>query len=166
MCAASTASARSSEQPGAGLALFEQAFELARADGDRALAVDAAHMLAIGGDSETWTARAVEIAEPSDEADVRYWLGPLYNNLGWSRYEAGDAACALEAFALALAAPGKPRSASARRLSQSPGARGTSAARSRGSCSGRQNASYSARRRASSSARRNATARPRTASSA
>ncbi len=94
---------RSSGRSRAGLAQFEQAFELARANGEDVIAVDAAHMLAIVGDSEAWTARAVEIAAPADDPGVRYWLGPLYNNLGWSRYEAGDAAGALEAFELALA---------------------------------------------------------------
>jgi tetratricopeptide (TPR) repeat protein len=93
---------RSSGQHGAGFASFEQAFELAEASGDEVLAVDAAHMLAIVDDSEAWTARAVEIAEASDDPGVRYWLGPLYNNIGWSRYEAGDAPGALEAFELAL----------------------------------------------------------------
>src|SRR5690348_8029602 len=86
-----------------GLTQFERAFELARAIGDDVLAVDAAHMVAIVDDSEGWTARAVEIAAASDDPGVRYWLGPLYNNVGWSRYEAGDAAGALEAFELALA---------------------------------------------------------------
>jgi tetratricopeptide (TPR) repeat protein len=95
--------ARSSGQPGAGLVQFEQAFEQARARGDDVLAVDAAHMLAIVGDSEEWTTRAVAIAASSDDPGVRYWLGPLYNNVGWSRYGAGDAAGALEAFELALA---------------------------------------------------------------
>jgi tetratricopeptide (TPR) repeat protein len=94
---------RSSGQPGAGAVRFEQAFERARASGEDVLAVDAAHMLAIVGDSEQWTARAVELAASSDDPGVRYWLGPLYNNVGWSRYEAGDAAGALEAFELALA---------------------------------------------------------------
>ena len=68
------------------------------------IAVDAAHMLAIVDDGEAWTARGVEIASQSDDPGVRYWLGPLYNNLGWSRYDDGDAAGALEAFELALAA--------------------------------------------------------------
>lgn len=94
---------RSSGRPGAGLAQFEQAFERARASGQDVLAVDAAHMLAIVGDSEEWTARGVEMAAPSDDPGVRYWLGPLYNNVGWSRYAGGDAAGALEAFELALA---------------------------------------------------------------
>jgi tetratricopeptide (TPR) repeat protein len=95
--------ARSSGQPGAGQAQFEQAFELARASGEDVLAVDAAHMIAIVDDQEAWTARGVEIAASSDDPGVRYWLGPLYNNVGWSRYEAGDAAGALDAFELALA---------------------------------------------------------------
>jgi tetratricopeptide (TPR) repeat protein len=94
---------RSSGRPGAGLAQFEQAFEQARTSGEDVLAVDAAHMVAIVGDSEAWTARGVEIAASSEDAGVRYWLGPLYNNLGWSRYGTGDAAGALEAFELALA---------------------------------------------------------------
>ena len=94
---------RSSGHPGNGVSSFEQSFELARASGDEVLAVDAAHMLAIVGDSEAWTARAIEIASTSDDPGVRYWLGPLYNNVGWSRYEAGDSAGALEAFELALA---------------------------------------------------------------
>jgi tetratricopeptide (TPR) repeat protein len=94
---------RSSGRPGAGTAQFEQAFAVARSLDDDVIAVDAAHMLAIVGDSEAWTARAIEIAASSDDPGVRYWLGPLYNNVGWSRYEAGDAAAALEAFELALA---------------------------------------------------------------
>src|SRR4051812_8346021 len=94
---------RSSGQPGAGKAPFEQAFELARTTGDDVLAVDAAHMVAIVDDMEAWTARGVEIAASSDDPGVRYWLGPLYNNVGWLRFEAGDTAGALEAFELALA---------------------------------------------------------------
>jgi tetratricopeptide (TPR) repeat protein len=94
---------RSSGRLGAGVAQFAEAFEQARASGEDVLAVDAAHMVAIVGDSEAWTARAVEIAASSDDPGVRYWLGPLYNNVGWSRYGAGDAAGALEAFELALA---------------------------------------------------------------
>jgi tetratricopeptide (TPR) repeat protein len=95
---------RSSGRPGAGLAEFQAAFVSAQARGEEVLAVDAAHMLAIVDDSEAWTDRAVDIAAASDDPGVRYWLGPLYNNVGWSRYEAGDARGALDAFELALAA--------------------------------------------------------------
>jgi tetratricopeptide (TPR) repeat protein len=59
-------------------------------------------MIAIVADLEAWTARGVEIAASSDDPGVRYWLGPLYNNVGWSRLEAGNAAGALEAFERAL----------------------------------------------------------------
>ena len=95
---------RSSWQPGAGLAQFEQAFEQAQADGETvhrrrcgAHARDRRRRRGVDG-------RGVEIASQSDDPGVRYWLGPLYNNLGWSRYDDGDAAGALEAFELALAA--------------------------------------------------------------
>ena len=94
---------RSSGRPDQGATEFERAFTLARERGDDVLAVDAAHMLAIVGDGEAWTARGVELAAASDDPGVRYWLGPLYNNIGWSRYEAGDAAGALDAFERALA---------------------------------------------------------------
>jgi tetratricopeptide (TPR) repeat protein len=95
---------RSSGQDGAGLAEFLQAFELAQVSGEDVLAVDAAHMLALVDDAEAWTARGVEIAGSSDDSGVRYWLGPLYNNIGWTRFDAGEYAGALEAFELALAA--------------------------------------------------------------
>jgi tetratricopeptide (TPR) repeat protein len=94
---------RSSGEPGAGLAEFRRAFELARERGEDVLAVDAAHMIAIVDDMESWTARGAEIAASSDDPGVRYWLGPLYNNVGWARYEAGDATGALDAFERALA---------------------------------------------------------------
>lgn len=95
---------RSSGRDGAGLAQFQQAFELARKTGEDVLAVDGAHMLALVDDAEAWTARGLEIAASSDDPGVRYWLGPLYNNIGWARFEAGDYDAALEAFELQLAA--------------------------------------------------------------
>jgi hypothetical protein len=78
--------------------------ELAQESGEEVLAVDAAHMLALVDDAEGGTARGIEIAGASDDPGVRYWLGPLYNNIGWTRFDAGDHAGALEAFELALAA--------------------------------------------------------------
>ena len=95
---------RSSGREGAGMAEFRRAFELAEKSGDGVLAVDAAHMLALVDDAEGWTARGIEIAGSSDDPGVRYWLGPLYNNIGWTRFDAGDYAGALDAFELALAA--------------------------------------------------------------
>jgi tetratricopeptide (TPR) repeat protein len=82
------------------LPLFEAAFEKARAVDDGFLAGDAAHMAALVGDIEAWTARGIEMAggDPG-----RYWLAPLLNNVGWSRYEAGDFDRALDAFNKAFA---------------------------------------------------------------
>jgi tetratricopeptide (TPR) repeat protein len=94
---------RSSGRDGAGLEEFRRAFDLAQASGDDVLAADAAHMLALVDDAEAWTARGIEIAGSSDDPGVRYWLGPLHNNIGWTRFEAGDFAGALDAFELALA---------------------------------------------------------------
>lgn len=89
----------SGDGPGA-LPFFEAAFEQARAAGDGFLAGDAAHMAALVGDMEAWTARGLaSTAEPPG----RYWLAPLLNNLGWSRLEAGDLERALDAFGEALA---------------------------------------------------------------
>ncbi|HEY2354454.1 MAG TPA: hypothetical protein VGH79_06115 [Gaiellaceae bacterium] len=96
--------ARSSEQPDWGLDQFRAAFDVARETGAAALAADAAHMLALVDDAEAWTACGIEIAGSSGDPGVRYWLGPLYNNVGWARFAAGDHAGALEAFELALAA--------------------------------------------------------------
>lgn len=91
---------RSSGDGPVALPLFEAAFEQAVAAGDVFLAGDAAHMAALVGDMESWTARGVEV---TDGESGRYWLAPLLNNVGWSRYEAGDFDPALDAFEEALA---------------------------------------------------------------
>lgn len=91
---------RSSGDGPSALPLFEAAFEQARAVDDGFLAGDAAHMAALVGDTEAWTARGIEL---TDDDPARYWLAPLLNNVGWSRYEAGDFARALDAFEVALA---------------------------------------------------------------
>ncbi len=91
---------RSSGDGPSALPLFEAAFERARAVGDGFLAGDAAHMAALVGDMEAWTARGIEL---TGNDPGRYWLAPLLNNVGWSRYEAGDFDRALDAFEEALA---------------------------------------------------------------
>ena len=91
---------RSSGDGPSALPLFEAAFEQARAVGDGFLAGDAAHMAALVGDVESWTARGIGL---TDGGPGRYWLAPLLNNLGWSRYDAGDFDRALDAFEEALA---------------------------------------------------------------
>ncbi len=93
---------------------FREAWDRARDAGAHGLAVDAAHMLGIvesGDSSVTWNREAIAYAERSSDSKARRWLGSLYNNLGWTLHDGGDAAGALDLFQKALAAreeEGKP----------------------------------------------------------
>jgi hypothetical protein len=97
---------RSGGDPDAARPLFTSAFDVAIDVGQTFIAADAAHMAAlVAGDREGfvgWTRRGIELAEADDGA--RYWLGSLYNNLGWEYYEAGDYPEALNAFERQLTA--------------------------------------------------------------
>ena len=91
---------RSGGDPDAARPLFVAAFDIAMDAGQTFIAADSAHMAAlVAGDRDgfvDWTRRGIDLAESSEGA--RYWLGPLYNNLGWEYYEAGDYQEALNAF--------------------------------------------------------------------
>lgn len=97
---------RSSGDLEAALPLFESAFAVAAEAGEEFLAVDAAHMAALAARERTarldWADRAIGLAQRSVDPDVTYWLGPLYNNVGWEYYSTGDYEAALEAFERAL----------------------------------------------------------------
>ena len=97
----------SSGDAGAGLTMFEAAFEIADQAGEEFLAADAAHMAAIASPDRqakvAWTERGIRIASESADREVSYWIGPLYNNLGWEYQDAGEHEAALEAFQRALA---------------------------------------------------------------
>lgn len=83
------------------LTFFLQALEAARANGEEALAVDAAHMLAIvegGNEGRQWNLRAIAMAEASADPKARKWLGSLYNNTGWDLFDQGDYDGALDLF--------------------------------------------------------------------
>jgi tetratricopeptide (TPR) repeat protein len=88
--------------------LFSEAFETATSIGDAWLAADAAHMAAIAAEDDAerdaWTDRGIRAATTSNQPADAYWVGPLTNNLGWSRFEAGRYAEALVAFQQALEA--------------------------------------------------------------
>ena len=81
-------------------ATFKEYYEFCRAFDDKVMlnrTIDAAHMLAIvGTDDEKieWSLKTIEAAENADEIG---WLGPLWNNLGWTYDERDETEKALEA---------------------------------------------------------------------
>lgn len=89
----------SSMRPEQSRPLFREAWETANRVKEEALALDAAHMLGIVETPEKaleWSRKAIALAEASKRKDVRGWLGPLYNNTGWTYYDKGDYPRALE----------------------------------------------------------------------
>ena len=87
------------------VALFEAAFELASGRGMENLAVDALHMMAIVAEPAEQLAlneRAIAMAEQASDPRARQWLASLYNNTGWTRFDAGELDEALRLFELAL----------------------------------------------------------------
>lgn len=84
---------------------FLEAWNLATGTNADFHAVDAAHMLAIVESPETqleWAARAISLAEMSDDDRARAWLGSLYNNTGWTYHDLARYGEALEMFEKAL----------------------------------------------------------------
>ena len=84
---------------------FREAWQLATAVGEDFYAVDAAHMLAISeppSEQLAWNQHAIALAEQSTQPRARNWLGSLYNNLGWTLHDQGEAVQALDLFERAL----------------------------------------------------------------
>ena len=72
--------------------LFEQAWQLGLKHKELYLAMDAAHMIAIAApldEQSRWNLLAMELAERSQDKQVRGWLATLYNNQGWTLFELG-----------------------------------------------------------------------------
>jgi tetratricopeptide (TPR) repeat protein len=96
----------SGKHPDQARPLFLEAWELAqRADEDR-LALDAAHMMGIiepADSSLAWNERAIAFAERSSQENAKGWLGPLYNNTGWTYHGMGAYEKALDMFQKSLA---------------------------------------------------------------
>jgi tetratricopeptide (TPR) repeat protein len=91
----------SSGQPERAVSLFKTAYELADRIGAGFYAADALHMLGIAStpaEQPGWNLKAIDYVESSTQARARYWLGPLYNNLGWTYFEQGSLQQALETF--------------------------------------------------------------------
>jgi tetratricopeptide (TPR) repeat protein len=86
--------------------LFEDAHAAALEAGLEHLAIDALHMIAITAGPEKQAAlneQAIAMAERARDPRARRWLASLYNNLGWTRFDAGQLDEALRLFEMALA---------------------------------------------------------------
>ena len=86
---------------GAAKVSFLTAWDTARLYNYPFLAVDAAHMLAIveePGKQLEWSDKAIEYIENSDNERIHGWLGPLYNNTGWTYHDMGNYEKAMELF--------------------------------------------------------------------
>lgn len=92
----------SAAQAAAALPLFEEAWNTANTANLDALAIDAAHMVAIADpDPEkqvAWNLKALELAEQSRQQDAKHWFGSLYNNLGWTYHDLKNYEQALTTF--------------------------------------------------------------------
>ena len=95
----------SSGQPDESKPFFLEAWELGTEHREDYYAVDAAHMMGIVEPPEKqleWAAKAMDLAEKSGDKRARNWLGPLYNNTGWSYHDLGEYDKALELFEKSL----------------------------------------------------------------
>lgn len=82
--------------------LFLSAFHRAEQASEDFHAVDAAHMVAAAevnfDDQVAWNAKAIELAEGSEDPRARGWIGSLSNNLGWNHFDVGRYQEALDLF--------------------------------------------------------------------
>ena len=80
---------------------FKEALRVAQESGLENYAIDAVHMLGIaekGKESLNWNLEAIRLAEAAKDPKARRWLGPLYNNTGWTYFDMGQYAEALKLF--------------------------------------------------------------------
>ena len=96
----------SAGSPEESVPLFEEAWGIGAESGEDLLAIDAAHMLAIalpGGEQLPWSEKAIALAESSEDPRCKGWLGPLYNNTGWTYHDLGEFEKALALWEKSLA---------------------------------------------------------------
>ncbi len=96
----------SAKDPEAAKPLFLEAWETGLNTGEDDYALDAAHMMAIIEPPEqqlVWAGKAMDLAEKTTDEHAKRWLGPLYNNTGWSYHDLGQYDKALELFEKSLA---------------------------------------------------------------
>lgn len=83
----------SSGSPEGSVAFFERAWQLGQGAGIDPLTADAGHMLAIvspPAQAIEWSERTMAFCESSDDGRCKGWLGPLYNNTGWTYHDKGE----------------------------------------------------------------------------
>ena len=96
----------SSNEKTQAIALFKEAYEKALQSNEEFYAIDAAHMLGVAEKPQAqlyWNIKAMDLAEKSLDARARKWLGPIYNNIGWTYHDANDYERALDLFEKSLA---------------------------------------------------------------
>ena len=84
---------------------FLEAWGEAMEAGEDGYCVDALHMLGIvtpPTEQLRWNLKAMAYAEQSENEKARRWLGPLYNNIGWSYHDLAEYEKALELFEKSL----------------------------------------------------------------
>jgi tetratricopeptide (TPR) repeat protein len=72
--------------PSAARPLFLEAYEVASKSGELFFAIDAARMMSLIETPKlqsTWTTRALELAEGSEDVRAKAWLGTLYTSMAW-----------------------------------------------------------------------------------
>ncbi len=91
----------SAGSPDRAASLFQEAWERSREAGYDNYAIDSAHMMAIvlpPDQQLEWNLKALDLIEKSDDPALQGWKGPLYNNIGWTYFDQGDAETALMYF--------------------------------------------------------------------
>lgn len=95
----------SAKEPEKAILFFSQASALAERMGADFFTVDALHMLAIAAPPEAqldWNLKAIDCAQRSQDERARGWLASLYNNTGWSLFDAARYEEALDLFEKAV----------------------------------------------------------------
>lgn len=92
----------SSGKRDASVTWFERAWDASKEEAALEFyAVDAAHMLGIVSPADEalrWNEIAIAAAERAADPRARRWLGPLYNNTGWTYHDKGEYERALSLF--------------------------------------------------------------------
>jgi len=81
--------------------LFLKAFEFGSQNGLDIYTLDAAHMMGIVEPPDKqleWSLKALKIAEETSDTNCKGWLGPLYNNIGWTYHDLTQYELALSYF--------------------------------------------------------------------